>query len=114
MDNFNNSDGFLDNNWHELYYERHKPEDETELIGQHDDKIDVTDKIRKYKSPVLTFQLILALCLLLFLFVIKLLNLPLYDFVMSKYNVYMSESVIYDGNFKDFDFSFLSSTADEI
>ena len=114
MDNFNNSDGFMDDNWQKISYERHKSDDESVLTDRYDDKVDVINSPKKSRSPVLSLQLILTLCLLLFLFVMKFLGLPLYDVVIAKYNSYMSESVIYDGDFNKFDFSFLNSTADEI
>lgn len=65
------------------------------------------------KHPVLTFQLVVALCVLLLLFAIKFADNSLYSRIISLYQTKISESVIFNGDFESLDFSFLMSTDDE-
>lgn len=107
MDNFNNSNILDDDNWQSFQAPIVKSDETTEAP-----QVEIKPK-KQSKHPILTIQLIISLCALLFLFVIKFLGAPIYNTIMSWYESEISKSVIYNGNFESFDFSTLFSTADE-
>ncbi len=111
MDNFNERGFYPEEDWQSL---------STPVVKEDtsDDNCDSVpagpQKINKHsKHPVLTVQLTFAICVLLFLFVLKFMGAPVFDTIISWYKSEISESVIYNGDFESFDFSSLFSTADE-
>lgn len=112
MDNFDNRNIYPEDDWQSISTPIVKTEvSDSEIIN---DESEIITKTRKHsKHPVLTLQLTLALCVLLFLFVLKILGTPVYNSVMSWYESEISRSVIYNGDFENFDFSNLFATSDE-
>ena len=93
----------------------------TPIVKTYDDENFLTEdngefgrKAKKHsKHPVLTFQLIVVLSLLLLFFVVKFFSESLYNTVISTYRKEISKSVIYNGDFESFDFSSIFATDDE-
>lgn len=111
MDNFNNNNIYPDDQWQSLS----TPIVKTEAADAADEEPEVTVKPKKHsKHPVLTLQLTISLCALLFLFILKFLGTELYNSVINWYEKEISKSVIYNGDFESLDFSSLFSTADEV
>lgn len=112
MDNFNNKDIYSDNDWQNVSTPTVKPlksdcEDDTEEL------LVKESKNRRSKAPVLTFQLVVVMCVLLFLFILRFLNVPAFDRVMDWYKLEISKSVIFSGDFENFDFTSIFATSDE-
>lgn len=113
MDNFNNRNFYPDDQWQNISEPVIKSEAaDTDALPLEEPQEEPKPK-RHSKHPVLTFQLTVSLCVLLFLFIIKFLGTPLYSAVMSWYENEISKSVIYDGDFENLDFSALFATNDE-
>lgn len=112
MDNFNNNNYYPEDEWQRISTPMIKSTDDEN--HQFSDGDEAVSKVKKpNKHPVLSFQLIVVLVALLFIFAVKFLGLPLYSSVISWYNKEISKSVIYNGNFESFDFSSVFSTEDE-
>ncbi len=110
MDNFNNRNIYPDDDWQSLSTTIVK----TENPDVNDDEPEVIEKPKKRsKHPVLTLQLTISLCALLFLFILKFLGTELYTAVINWYENEISKSVIYNGDFESFDFSSVFATGDE-
>ncbi len=93
-------------------------EDENSFVNSFDDTIPEqkrdNEKItRKTKYPVLTFQLVVVLCITLFLFIVKFCSADLFSVIMDRYEKEISKSVIYDGD-DTRDISGFFSTDDEV
>lgn len=112
MENFNNRNLYPDDDWQSISQPVVKSEEEDSNFTSQEPKTEPKPK-RHSKHPVLTFQLTVSLCVLLFLFIIKFLGTPLYTWVMTWYENEISKSVIYDGDFEGLDFSSLFATDDE-
>lgn len=112
MDNFNNRNVYPDDDWQSIS----TPVVKTEYTQPEVDTLEevAISKSKKHsKHPVLTIQLTLSLCVLLFVFIIKFLSTPLYDKVIAWYQSEISKSVVYNFDFENLDFSSVFSTPDE-
>ena len=110
MDNFNNRNLYPEDDWQNISTPILK---EQNILNQESsEEVSVSNK-KPSKHPVLTIQLILAICVLLFLFTLKFLGAPLFDTITSWYDNEISKSVIFNGDFENFDFSSVFATADE-
>lgn len=112
MDNYNNRNFYPDNDWQSISQPVVKTEVADTDLTQEEAQVEVKAK-KHSKHPVLTIQLTVSLCVLLFLFIIKFLGTPLYTAVMTWYEKEISKSVIYNGDFESMDFSSLFATDDE-
>ena len=110
MDNYNYNQN---DDWVSLSQPVVKTEQDTEAFENQEDNVAKYTK-QKSKHPVLTFQLTVSLCILLFLFIVKFLSAPLYSAVIDWYESQLSQSVIYNGDFESSDFSALFATRDEV
>lgn len=104
MDNYNPHDFYEDNN---------------SALNSFDDNLseakpDAADNKKINKHPVLTLQLLLVLCVTLFLFVVKFCSADLFSVIINRYESEVSKSLIYNGDFDSFDFSDIFSTDDEV
>lgn len=112
MDNFNNRNFYPDDDWQSIsqpIVKSDASEDDTPL-----EETNQEVKERQHsKHPVLTIQLTVSLCILLFLFIIKFLGTPVYSAIITWYEDEISKSVIYNGEVENFDFSSLLATSDE-
>jgi len=107
MDNFENLNSYPENNWQSL-------SEPIVKLEEPQPDVQAVPKAKKLpRHPVLTIQLTLCLCALLFLFIVKFMAYPLYSKIITWYESQISRSVIYDGDFESFDFSTLFSTTDE-
>lgn len=112
MDNFNERQIYTEDDWQSLSTPIVKrAETATEDINP--EPLNQYKVKQNSKHLVLTIQLTFAICVLLFLFVLKFLDTPLFDTIMSWYDTKSSESVIFNGDFESLDFSSLFATADE-
>ena len=112
MDNFNDRNFYGDDDWQTTSTPVVKTfEDE---LPQEEDDVKNSPKVkRNSKHPVLTFQLTVAIIALLLVFGLKFLGMPLYETVVKWYEEEISKSVIYNGDFENFDFSLIFATEDE-
>ncbi len=76
-------------------------------------KSESAEYIKVNKHPVLTFQLVIVLCVTLFLFVVKFCSADLFSVIIKSYETEVSKSIIYDGD-SSFDLTGLFSTDDEV
>lgn len=113
MDNFNNRNFYPDDDWQNISQPIVKNEAaDTDDLSLEEEREEL--KVKKHsKHPVLTVQLTVSLCVLLFLFIIKFLGAPIFTAVMAWYENEISKSVIYDGDFESLDFSAFFATNDE-
>ncbi len=112
MDNFNNKDFYNDEEWQSIS----TPVVKTEYTEPEEEAVELKPerKAQKHsKHPVLTIQLTLSLCVLLFIFLIKFLSAPLFEKVIEWYEYEISKSIIYNFDFENLDFSSVFSTPDE-
>ena len=111
MDNFNINDVYSENDWQDVS----TPVIKEEAISENSNENNlIKEKAKKHnKHPVLTLQLTVALCVLLFLFVLKFIGTPVFESIMSWYKTETSKSLIFNGDFESFDFSSLFATSDE-
>ena len=113
MDNFNNKDFYHNNEWQSIstpVVKTEYSEPEEEVAEDY-----LREKVAKQsKHPVLTIQLTLSLCVLLFIFLIKFLSVPLYEKVMWWYEQEISKSIVYNFDFESLDFSTIFATPDEV
>lgn len=115
MDNFNDRDFYPEDDWQSLS----SPVVKKEVTSVENYDSDTEPEVpqspkRRSKHPVLTIQLTFAICVLLFLFVLKFMGTPAFDTVITWYKTEISKSVIFDGDFDSLDFSTLFATADEV
>ncbi len=75
-----------------------------------------TIKIKKSKSsPILTFQLVLCLVVLIVLFLLKTFAINTFTEIKSWYDTELTASLFFSGDFSELDYSSMfSSTNDEI
>lgn len=73
-----------------------------------------TQKKNVNKHPLLTIQLVVALCALLFLYILKFTGAPFFDYIIGIYQTAMNESVVFDSDTKELDYSWLFATDDEV
>lgn len=112
MDNLNNNGFYSEDQWQNLSTpvvktEYTEPEEDFSETGS------VKKREKHSKHPVLTIQLTLSLCVLLFVFIVKFLSTPLYEGIMRWYDYEISKSVIYNFDFENLDFSSIFATPDE-
>lgn len=112
MDNFNNKEFYRDEQWQSVS----TPVVKTEYTEPEEEVFEVplSEKHEKHsKHPVLTIQITLSICVLLFIFIVKFLSAPLYEKVIGWYQQEISKSVVYNFDFESLDFSSVFSTPDE-
>lgn len=107
MENSSLQEPINDNQWQALSAPVFKETEETEKIESHEEK-------KRHRHPVLTFQIVAVLCVLLFLFTLKFLSIDVFDIVMNKYSELMSESLIYSGNSDNRNLVLSTATTDEV
>ncbi len=112
MDNFNNRNLYPEDEWQSLSVPVVKKE-YSEPQEEVTDAVATPKREKHSKHPVLTIQLTLSLCVLLFIFIIKFLSTPFYDKVMDWYRTEISKSVVYNFDFESLDFSSVFATPDE-
>lgn len=112
MDNLNNRDFNFNDEWQSLSEPVIKTE-HTEPESVEISENNFSERKKHSKHPVLTIQLTLSICALLFIFLIKFLSTPLYEKVMAWYDYEISKSVVYNFDFENLDFSSVFATPDE-
>lgn len=114
MDNFNNGNMYpeMRQDWQSLSTPVIKTEPESDFNDSLESNASPSEK-RHSKHPVLTLQLILVLCVLLFLFALKFLSPPFFESVMTFYEAQISKSVLINGDFESLNYASLFASDDE-
>lgn len=113
MDNYSNKSFYSDEEWQSLSTPVVKKE-YTEPASEEFIEPKAKKPKKPSKHPVLTVQLTLSLCVLLFVFVLKILSAPFYDKVLTWYENEISNSITYNFDFESVDFSSVFATPDEV
>lgn len=116
MDNYNYEKSFTDENqWQSLsqpVYNHENLNIDQVVSNEH-----IQRKLRKHKciSPVISFQLIICLAFLAFIYLCRVAMPSLFSMTMDLYDEQLNTSVYFSGDINDLDFSrILSATDDEI
>ncbi len=112
MDNYNDKD--VNKQWTDISRPTVQPLSEAESVSKEstNPKSSIS---QKNISPIITFQLIVCILILILIFISKPLIPKLNQFIMNIYNAEISASMIFSGDFKDLDYSsFFGATEDEI
>ncbi len=118
MDNFNIDEHRYDNSeWKQVSVPVYgKPEDiiSENSVAQSIAETKSACKVR-FRSPVLTFQLILCIAFLTLMFLFSSFLPDLFSVIKSKYDEEINTSVYFNGDFSNFDFTrIFATTNDEV